>query len=97
MKKILFILIACFCFSAMNYATDTTGKKDVKTEKTYLIDNVDYSTDNIVCDIECPDDDCFNGCLYSTYKTEYCVGSRCRTRTLHRCNICRSEWWIYHD
>jgi hypothetical protein len=93
MKKILFILIACFGLYAVNYATDS---EVVKTEKTNLIVNGDLSIDNIVCDNPCPDDDCFNGCLYSTYKTEYCVGSRCRDRTLYKCNICRSTWWIYH-
>ena len=97
MKKILFILIACFGLSGMNYATDATNKEDAKTEKTNLIDNLDLSIENIVCDIACPDDDCFSGCLYSTYQTEYCVGSRCRDRTLYRCNLCSSTWWIYHD
>ena len=50
------------------------------------------------CDYECPDDDCFSGCLYSTYKTEYCVGLKCRDRTLYKCNINSShKYWIYHD
>ena len=93
MKKLLFILIACFCLSAVNYATDS---EVVKTEKTNLIVAGDLSIDNIVCDNACPDDDCWNGCLYSTYETEYCVGSRCRDRTLYKCNICSSTWWIYH-
>ena len=94
MKKILFILIACFGLTTMNYATD---KEDSKTEKTNLIENADPSIENIVCDIACASDDYCNGCLYTTYKTEYCVGTRCRDRTLYQCNVCREQWWIYHD
>jgi len=44
---------------------------------------------------DCPD--CY-GTLQNTYKTEYCVGVKCRTRTLYRCNLDRShEYWIYKD
>ena len=97
MKKILFILIACFGLSAVNYATDAKDKEDVKTEKTNLIDNGDLTIENIVCDIACESDDYCSGCLYTTYKTEYCVGTRCRDRTLYKCNVCGDKWWIYHD
>ena len=94
MKKILFILIACFGLTTMNYAT---YNEDTKTEKTNLIENADPSLENIVCDINCASDDYCGGCLYSTYKTEYCVGTKCRNRTLYECNVCREQWWIYHD
>ena len=98
MKKILFILIACFGLSAVNYATDAKDKEDVKTEKTNLIDNGDLTIENIVCDNACPDDDCWSGCLYSTYETEYCVGAKCRNRTLYKCNMdSKHQYWIYHD
>ncbi len=36
--------------------------------------------------------------LRNTYKTEYCVGQKCRTRTLYRCSCNSShEYWIYKN
>ena len=70
---------------------------DGETEKTNLIDNVDLSIENISCDIDCRSDDYCVGCLWTTHKTEYCVGQKCLTRTLYKCNVCGEKWWIYHD
>ena len=47
---------------------------------------------------DCPNDSCYGGKLYSTYKTEYCVGAKCRERTLYKCNINpKHKYWIYKD
>lgn len=60
-------------------------------------ENADLSKENTYCDIDCKSDDYCGGCLLSTYKTEYCVGTKCRNRTLYKCNVCGEKWWIYHD
>ena len=60
-------------------------------------ENADLSKENTFCDIDCKSDDYCGGCLMSTYKTEYCVGTKCRNRTLYKCNVCGEKWWIYHD
>jgi len=44
---------------------------------------------------DCPD--CY-GTLVTTYETEYCVGERCKNRTLYKCNYDSTHaYWIYHD
>ena len=41
----------------------------------------------------CPD--CY-GTLMRTYHIEYCVGQRCQTRELYRCNLNSDhKYWIY--
>ena len=95
MKKTLIIIIAIFGIYSINFST--YAKNDT-IEKTIVIDKVNLAENTIYCDNECPDDDCFSGCLYSTYKTEYCVGAKCRDRTLYECNLNAShKYWIYHD
>jgi hypothetical protein len=44
-------------------------------------------------DFDCPD--CY-GTLMRTYQIEYCVGQKCRTRELYRCNYnFNHSYWIY--
>ena len=92
-------------YAMTNATSDPTDNKKIETEKTVVTDletinvmeNLDSSKEDAFCDIDCPSDDYCSGCLWSTYKTEYCVGQRCRTRTLYKCNVCSDTWWIYHD
>ena len=70
---------------------DLFSKNIVKEIKSILKTNTNLD-DNA---IECPD--CY-GTLRTTYKTEYCVGIKCRTRTLYRCTYdSNHEYWIYED
>jgi hypothetical protein len=106
MKKLLFILIAFFGTYAMAYATDPIDKEKIETEESIVTDtekteiptlNADNAV-NRVCPT-CNDDYGKSYCvLRNTYNTEYCVGTKCRTRTLYRCS-CESshEYWIYKD
>ena len=97
MKKTLFILIAILGVFSVNYATATLDKENVMLEKTNVIAAEEMIIENIYCDNVCPDDDCYSGCLYTTYQTEYCVGVKCRNRTLYKCNMNSShKYWIYH-
>tara|TARA_B100001758_G_C18332574_1_gene569666 strand:+ start:375 stop:671 length:297 start_codon:yes stop_codon:yes gene_type:complete len=98
MKKTLIILIAFFGIYSFVDVINATNNIELKTENNITFDKENISENDMWCDYECPDDDCFSGCLYSTYKTEYCVGLKCRDRTLYKCNINSShKYWIYHD
>ena len=98
MKKTLIIIIAIFGIYSINFSTYAKNEINKTIEKTLVIEKEKLTENIIICDYECPDDDCFVGCLYSTYKTEYCVGAKCRDRTLYKCNVNSShKYWIYHD
>jgi hypothetical protein len=72
---------------------DLFSKNIVKEIKSILKTNKNLDLDDN--DIECPD--CY-GTLRSTYITEYCVGIKCRTRTLYRCSFDSDhEYWVYED
>ena len=107
MKKVLFILMAFFGTYAMAYATDPIDKEKIETEESIVTDtekteiptlNADNAV-NRVCHA-CNDNNYGKShCkLRNTYNTEYCVGQKCRTRTLYRCSCEPThEYWIYKD
>ena len=85
-----------FTLSAQTDAAPSSDKEKTEKAECSKKDGKMNGTVTMYCDYECPSDDYCNGCLYSTYKTEYCVGQRCRNRTLYKCNVCGDTWWIYH-
>lgn len=40
---------------------------------------------------KCPDD----GCSLILARTEFCVGTRCRTVKIYQCGCCSKEWSVY--
>lgn len=107
MRKFLFLSIACLCFVGVNFASitgnDSNKKVDYKENVELTSENIELNLESInlnsadlPCKYDCQSDDYCNGCLLSTYHTEYCVGTRCRDRTLYECNICKEQYWIYH-
>ena len=97
MKKILFILLAIFGTYTITYSSFSVDNANIVTEEATVTDaemSNNISNHTLII-IDCPD--CY-GTLQNTYITEYCVGQRCRTRTLYRCNYDRDhEYWIYKD
>ena len=92
MKRILLILTVFLGIYGFTYATDPLDNKNIVTEITTTTNDGVTNNKDVITD--CPD--CY-GTLQSTYITEYCVGQRCRDRTLYRCNYDSShEYWIYH-
>jgi hypothetical protein len=81
--------------------TEFLENNDIEQKTSVTVDNNTNNQNVLIMGIgapDCPNDNCYNGKLYTTYKTEYCVGVHCRTRTLYRCNMDRDhEYWIYKD
>ena len=87
-KKItLVISMSLLCLGFTDIYSDTHNY-EIRSS----IDKSELCLDN---DPECPM--CY-GTLRRTYIIEYCVGQRCRTRELYRCNYDSDhEYWVYED
>jgi len=100
MKKLIFSLITLLSF---NFSYSHNNDDLTETHKHEMVSSIDKDKSSLnfnnplikAKEIDCPD--CY-GTLKRTYKIEYCVGQRCRTRELYRCNYDSDhEYWVYTD
>ena len=97
-NQTLLITIMTVLFS-FSYGFSCDNPHEKKCNKTHTCEvtneNINSGTVSLLYGKECPD--CY-GTLMNTYKTEYCVGIKCRTRTLYKCSFDSShQYWIYKD
>ena len=92
MKNLIYISFALLSFTFLY----SHNNDDVtETHKHEVISSIDKDESFLINEIDCPE--CY-GTLQRTYQIEYCVGVKCRTRELYRCNMNRDhEFWVYTD